>query len=363
MNIKTQKKLLPVIMMLFVAFCSVLFINFPPKLDMLTFNMFSLNSFVFSPKSAINALYQLQFGENKNILPSTLPQFIFHTFTDETKPAKPEKAVTIPENAGEIIEQCFGQRQGGNGDVQAGNGYILNLTQLDNQEVLAQTQKPLPFEIDFNSDQPQVLIVHTHATESYELADNGYFDPQYNARNTELEYNITKVGEVLTEKLNELGVNTIQDKTLHDYPDYTKGYERSHQTVTEYLEKYPSIKVVLDVHRDAIERDGKRVKPTTVINQTKAAQLMLISCADNGSGNIPNYKQNLIFASHLQDSLSTSYPTLMRPVLFDYRYYNQDLSTGSLLLEVGGHANTLQEACYSVSLFADCLVQVLKNNK
>ena len=145
-------------------------------------------------------------------------------------------------------------------------------------------------------------------------------------------------------QLNAAGVNTLHDTTLHDYPSYNGSYAKSNATVRSYLERYPSIKVVLDVHRDAIQRDdGTRVKPVADIGGMKAAQVMII-CGADVDGNLPNFKQNLRFASRWQDKMESMFPGLTRPVLFDYRYYNQDLTTGSLLIEMGGHANTLEEA-------------------
>ena len=134
-------------------------------------------------------------------------------------------------------------------------------------------------------------------------------------------------------------------------------YERSNATVRRYLEQYPSIKVVLDVHRDAIEREGARVAPAALINGEKAAQVMLICGCDKG-GNLPNYRRNLAFAGAWQATMEGMFPGLTRPVLFDYRYYNQDLTTGSLLIEMGGHGNTLAQALASARLVGQSLVRL-----
>ena len=159
--------------------------------------------------------------------------------------------------------------------------------------------------------------------------------------------------------LNAAGINTVQDTTLHDYPSYNGSYERSNETVRGWLEKYPSIKVVLDVHRDAIEQeDGTRLKPTLQTEEGPAAQVMIICGADNG-GNIPNYAQNLRFAAAWEAAMEAQTPGLTRPVMFAYRYYNQDLTTGSLLIEVGGHANTLDEAVRAGGLAARALASLL----
>lgn len=225
------------------------------------------------------------------------------------------------------------------------NCYIKNVTDLSKQDVLAQLLQEPAFGVEKNSDQPQILIMHTHATESYQNFPQLYYEPEYTCRDTDTSKNMVSVGKIMTDTLNSLGYNTIQDATLHDYPNYNGSYERSKATVEKYLAQYPSIKVVLDVHRDAIERtDGTRIKPVTTINGKDYAQVMIISGADNGYMNMPNYLMNLRFASHFQNSMETNFPSITRPILFDYRNYNQQLTTGSLLVEIGGHANTLEEA-------------------
>ena len=175
---------------------------------------------------------------------------------------------------------------------------------------------------------------------------------------------MVSVGRIIAEKLNNLGYNTLHDATLHDYPSYNDSYSRSKATVEKYLAEYPSIKVVLDVHRDAIERDdGTRIKPVVTINGKRYAQVMIISGADNGYLNMPDYIKNLRFASHFQNAMESLYPGFTRPILFDYRNYNQQLTTGSLLIEVGGHANTLEEAQNSAQLIAYSLAKVFDDGK
>jgi stage II sporulation protein P len=131
-------------------------------------------------------------------------------------------------------------------------------------------------------------------------------------------------------------------------------------TVKKILEENPSIKIVLDIHRDAIEKaDGCRVAPTTEINGKSAAQVMIICGCDDGTMNMPNYMKNFRFASLVQQQMESDYPTLTRPVLFDYRKYNQDLTTGSILVEVGGHANSIDQAIYSGELIGKSLANAL----
>ena len=255
-----------------------------------------------------------------------------------------------------------GHGRGGGGALRPGQrrvyvpcraGTIKNCTGLSAAEVAEAVGAGLPFAIEPGSDEPQVLIMHTHATESYELEDNGWYDPEYTARRTDTALNMAAVGARIAEQLNAAGIVTLQDTTLHDYPSYNGGYERSNATVRAYLEKYPSIKVVLDVHRDAIEYDGKRVKAVAEVEGRQAAQVMIICGADkNGNRRI---SKNLGFAAAWENAMEGRYPGLTRPVLFDYRYYNQDLTTGSLLIEMGSHGNTLAEAQYAGELVGRAL--------
>lgn len=239
------------------------------------------------------------------------------------------------------------------------NCYIKNLTKLPKSEVDLELLAALDFKVEKNSSEPQILIMHTHATESYQSSPEPFYDPEYTCRTLDTTQNMVSVGEIMSKKLNDLGYNTLHDTTLHDHPSYNASYGRSKATVQEYLEKYPSIKIVLDVHRDAIEKaDGTRVKPVAIIQDKKYAQVMLICGADNGYLNMPNYKKNLRFSSFFQNSMETLYPGLTRPILFDYRNYNQQLTTGSVLIEVGSHANTLEEAQNSADLIARALAKM-----
>ena len=266
--------------------------------------------------------------------------------------------VEIPAGMVAILPAHYEQGKG-QSYLASGAATVKNCTGLAAEEVAAEMMQPLPFSITANSSEPQVLIVHTHATETYELEDRGWTDPAFSARSTDVSVNMVAVGAAIADQLNAAGVNTLHCETLHDYPSYTGSYEKSHATVEHYLAQYPSIKVVLDVHRDAIQQeDGTRIKPVAQIEGRQAAQVMLICGADDG-GNLPNFRQNLRFASRFQNTMERLYPGLTRPVLLDYRYYNQDLSTGSLLLEVGGHANTLAEALYSGQLVGKALAALL----
>ena len=267
-----------------------------------------------------------------------------------------------PADAGTVTEQQFGQ---GSGEkyIPCGAGSIKNNTRQTAADVAAEAAQPLPFAIEKDSAAPQVLIMHTHATEDYRLSAGLWFTPGDGARSTDRSINMCAVGRVMADTLNAAGICTLHDETLNDYPSYTGSYANSRAVVQQYLAQYPSIKVVLDVHRDAIEREnGTRCAPVCTIDGRQAAQVMIICGCDNGTTvSLPNYRLNLRFAAAWETAMEGLYPGFTRPVLFSYRFYNQDLTPGSLLIEIGGHGNSLNEALYAGQLAANGLIQAIKN--
>ena len=265
-----------------------------------------------------------------------------------------------PADAGAVTEQQFGQ---GSGEkyIPCGAGSIKNNTRQTAADIAAEAAQPLPFAIEKDSAAPQVLIMHTHATEDYRLSAGLWFTPGDGARSTDRSINMCAVGRVMADTLNAAGICTLHDETLNDYPSYTGSYANSRAVVQQYLAQYPSIKVVLDVHRDAIEREnGTRCAPVCTIDGRQAAQVMIICGCDNGTSvQLPAWRQNLRFAAAWERSMEGMYPGFTRPVLFSYRFYNQDLTTGSLLIEIGGHGNNLNEALYAGYLAAQGLVETL----
>ncbi len=271
-------------------------------------------------------------------------------------------AVPYPESLesrdGVIQTMTYGFLQGENYINLDGGGQVRNVTSVPNELLLEESRKELPFEIKKGSE-PQILIMHTHETESFEPYSRDFYDKSFVCRTTDDSKNMAAVGNAIAEQLEAAGISVIHDVTKHDYPSYNNSYDRSRVTVENILAEYPSIKVVLDIHRDAIERaDGTRIAPVAEIDGKNAAQIMIISGCDDGTMNMPDYMKNFRFSSALQQQLETDYPGLARAVLFDYRKYNQDLTPGSILIEVGSHANSIDEAVYSGELVGKALVNL-----
>jgi stage II sporulation protein P len=238
-------------------------------------------------------------------------------------------------------------------------GQVRNETNLDRDFVQAESRKLPEIRLELNGE-PEVLIMHTHTTEAFQPCGYDFFDASYYGRSLDSDKNIVAIGAEMAKSFAEAGITVIHDGTLHDYPVFNGAYARSQQTVRQILEAYPSIKVVLDVHRDAIETgDGSRVAPVTQVDGRDAAQVMIISAADDGTWDMPYFLHNFRLASLFQQHMEHDYPGITRAVLFQYSQYNQHLTPGSLLIEVGTHGNTLEEAKYTGRLIGRSMAEAL----
>ena len=219
----------------------------------------------------------------------------------------------------------------GNLEINNATDYTVDLRELCSQD--------LKFAVDDTG--PQVLIVHTHTTECY----NGDEMPGETERTTDTEKSVAAVGDVIAETLEEYGISVYHDETFHDYPSYQGSYTRSLATVTKAMEEYPSIKIVLDVHRDAfVYEDGTRLRVVDENADVPTAQVMLVSGTDSMGLYNPDWRENLKFAAKIQNAAELMYPGLMRPIDLRTERFNLHMTTGSLILEVGSNGNTLEEA-------------------
>ncbi len=288
-----------------------------------------------------------------------LPENQAENQTETLETSSQTVSTTPPKNAGKISEYAITPSKTSSKIIWYKNAAFSNTSKTSNANIL-KILKEAPT-IKLTEGKPQVLIYHTHSTESYEMQDLGYYESGSSARTTNEKYNMIRVGDEIAAQLEKAGIEVIHDRELYDYPSYNGAYNRSADAVKKYLKKYPSITVTLDIHRDAIEQSGGvRVKPTAIIGGKKAAQVMIIAGVDDGTMNFPKWKENMKFASALQTRMETDYKGLTRAAMVCHRRYNMYLTTNSLLIEVGGHANTLDEAVYSGEMIGKSLVNVLK---
>lgn len=216
-----------------------------------------------------------------------------------------------------------------------------------------------------NTNQPQVLIFHTHTSESYMNKDQNFFYENFYPRSLDNQKNVTRVGEAITEKLIKNGINTIHDITYHDNPTYNGSYSRAAKTIKSQLEKHPSLQVIIDIHRDSLgSKESGKIKPTFKYNDKKAAQMMIVSgCDPDNSLGFPEWEKNLRLALRLQKYCETMFPGITRPLNFAKVKYNEHLTPGSLLIEVGSDVNTLEEAVSTGAMIGEALSKLLNDLK
>ncbi len=266
--------------------------------------------------------------------------------------------LTDDKAAGKITEKFYTDYQATHS---FGNVFVRNTTSTQQSlDIEKKLEEKAELEIENIAD-PTVLIFHSHTSEGYQMTENKNFFKGYKDRTNDENRNVVRVGTEIVRVLKEHGIGVIHDKVIHD-DSYSGAYGHSRSTVSEYLEKYPSIRVVIDVHRDAIHpSDKEKIAPTAVINGRKSAQVMIITGVEEGKvEDFPDWEKNLRFALALQRQAQNQYEGLMRPVLFSPRKYNMDMSYCGILLEMGSDANTLQEAVYAGAMVADSLANLLK---
>ncbi|WP_051620266.1 stage II sporulation protein P [Paenibacillus sp. UNC451MF] len=199
---------------------------------------------------------------------------------------------------------------------------------------------------------PILYIYHTHNQESW----NHVASMTKGASVDDPEVNITLVGERLEQLLQEKGIpalagnENITEKLKQQKLGYSLAYEVSRKVVDKAIENYPTLSYFFDIHRDA---DVPREKTTiTIEGKSYARILFVIGTAHSG------YEENKAFAEKLDKLLNERYPGLSRGILIKSAHqgngeYNQSVSPGSLLLEIGGVNNTLQESLLAADALAD----------
>ena len=204
-----------------------------------------------------------------------------------------------------------------------------------------------------SQDAPTVLIYHTHTTESYADAGGGYSE--------DYDKGVIGVGEEMKKVFEQQGLKTIH--LTDNYIDggaFKKAYTRSLAGVEAVLKKYPSIKIVLDIHRDSIADGDTEYCPLTTIDGNEYAQIMVISGTDDLGLSHPTWKENFKYALALVKQMQTDYPGLSRPVNLNQNRYNTHTTPYALLVEVGGGANTSEQAKRSGRAVAESICKIVQ---
>lgn len=221
-----------------------------------------------------------------------------------------------------------------------------------------QTLLSSPLSWQLRASEPTVLILHTHATESYTKQPWQDYTEDSAYRTLDADYNMLSVGQALAEVLEQGGIRVIHDQMLHDHPSYSGSYEHARQSIASYLAAYPSICMVIDLHRDALdfENDPQLTTSATVDGQ-RSAQLMLVAGTDKNL-DYPDWQANLSLGLKLTAVLEKAHPGITRPIQLREQRFNLDMTPGSLLVEVGANGNTHQEALVAVRALGEAILRL-----
>ena len=218
-----------------------------------------------------------------------------------------------------------------------------------------------PSALTAKADGPKVLIVHTHTSEAYTPEPGWEYESSDPLRTGDAEHSVVRLGTRVAELLNAHGIETLHDTALNDYPSYNGAYARMETTIEDWLAQYPSIQMVLDVHRDAaLDYSGAQLAFTADVSGERCAQVMLVVGTDEGGLTHPDWEENLANALKLQALLNRSAPQLCRSIDLRTERFNAHTSPGALLAEFGAAGNTLPEAIRAGRYFAQGVAEFIQ---
>ena len=205
------------------------------------------------------------------------------------------------------------------------------------------------------SDKPQILIYHTHGGETYSNSPEGNYHSEDKPNST------LEIGAMLTQELASRGRSIVHNTTYHDLPDFNSAYTRSLKTIQNMQAKYGSIDIVIDLHRDGrdfnkISKEEFHKQTTTTIDGKDVAKFLFVVGEKS-----QNSKRISELAEDITKFAETKYPGITKPVVRkDYARFNQFTSDNHLLLEVGGNANSIEEAKASIPYIAEIIDEYFK---
>lgn len=227
-------------------------------------------------------------------------------------------------------------------------------------DIPALLQAPLTW--DLTGEAPAVLILHTHTTESYTRSGEDYVETSA-WRTLDENYNMLSIGDRVAQVLSLYGITAIHDRTFHDYPSYNGSYSHARKSTEQYLEDFPSIRLILDLHRDASETANGQLRTLATLGTTQSAQLMLVLGTNAAGLSHDRWEENLALALKLQVQLERQCPGITRPLFLRSQRFNQDVSPGALLVEVGAAGNTHAEALIAAEQLAHAIAALGKGTQ
>ena len=235
----------------------------------------------------------------------------------------------------------------------------LELVELSDEPGLGpdlESRLTAPVELTLNDGQPRVLILHSHTTESFQQTADRY-EESSPYRTLDPGHNMLALGELVAEILESAGIGVIHDRDFHDYPSYNGAYSHAAASTRAYLEEYPTIELILDLHRDAADTPTGQMATSCTVGGEKAAQLMFVLGTDKRL-NHPDWEENLSLALKLQVLLEKENPGICRSLTLSKNRYNQHLGKYALLIEIGAAGNTLEQAKLAARELGEAIAQL-----
>lgn len=233
---------------------------------------------------------------------------------------------------------------------------VYDGVKIKNESKYKLTRDDLKPNVDFKNKK-DIVIYHTHTCESYTKTEKYKYKATGNYRTTDLNYSVARVGTELTKYLEKYKFSVIHSKTYHDYPQYNGSYARSLDTVSRIMKK-SNASLVIDLHRDALGSNS-HYGPSVKINGEEAAQLMFVIGTNGGGRSHANWKKNLKLAIKVQKKANEMYPGLFRPIIVRNSRYNQHVSDGACIIEVGATGNTLEQCLTSMKYLSAVIDEIM----
>ncbi len=210
-------------------------------------------------------------------------------------------------------------------------------------------------------DQPRVLIYHTHTWEAYEMTEQTQYEPTETWRTKDERYNMIRVGEALAGELTQRGFFVVHDRTVFEPPNLSGAYNRSLEMLEERMASGETYDYVFDVHRDAYSGPYNGANSAKQEDRQVAYVMMLVGKGTGATGSgfdeRPDWPKNLELAQRITDEMNALLPGVARDVKIKTGRFNQHVSAGALLIEIGNNQNTLEEALAACPVIAQAIAE------
>lgn len=216
-----------------------------------------------------------------------------------------------------------------------------------------------PLNLQTREGLPSVLLYSTHSSESY-TPEEEIYTPSGDYRTLDKGFNMLSIGQALEENLQKQGFSVLRDQAIHDSPSYNYAYSHARKSAAAFLNENPTIRLVLDLHRDAVETKSGQLRPLVPGSTPPTAQIMLVVGTDGTGLKHDNWEQNLSLALKLHTILEELCPGITRPLSIRAQRFNQDLSAGSLLVEIGATGNSRAEALAATQILGTAIGELFR---